>query len=120
MNSNDTFPHFSKQSRRLFLVFVLAILFSIGLSAALAPTLIVQAGFTPTPVPPMPTNTPVPTSTPTTVPATPANTAEPAPLLPQTGGVSWLPMIVLLLIVLAIVGFGWAGLNRSNKSISRK
>ena len=120
MNSNDISPHFSKQSRRLFFVLVLAVLFSIGLSAALAPTLTVQAGFTPTPVPPTPTNTPVPTLTPTTTPATPGNTAEPAPLLPQTGGVSWLPMVVLLLIVLAIVGFGWAGLNRSNKSISHK
>jgi len=91
---------------------------SMGLSAALAPTLIAQAGFTPTPVPPTPTNTPTPT--PTSTPASPGPTAEPVPLLPQTGGSSWFPVAFLALIFLALAGFGWVGFNLRRDNLSQK
>ena len=97
---------------------MIALMISIGLSAALAPTLIANAGFTPTPVPPTPTNTPTPT--PTSTPVSPGPTVEPAPLLPQTGGFSLFPVAFLGLIFLALAGFGWVGLNLRRDNLSQK
>jgi LPXTG-motif cell wall-anchored protein len=108
---------FARPSRRLVLVLMIALLIGIGLSGVLAPTLIAQAGFTPTPAPPTPTNTPLPT--PTSTPVPPGTTPEPPPLLPQTGGSSSFPAAFLGLILLAFAGFGWVGINLRKENASR-
>jgi LPXTG-motif cell wall-anchored protein len=101
-----------------------ALIISIGFYTSLSPTLIVQAGFTPTPVTPTPTDTQTPTLTPTSTPtATPVSTGsatEEPPLLPQTGGSSFFPLVILALIVLAIASFWWAAINRGQGNYLHK
>ena len=99
-----------------FLVVLLMALFSsLILLSVLAPVIIAQAGFTPTPVPPTATNTPVPSLTPTLTPTanstSSTSTSEAQPLLPQTGGLPWLLLVMLVLAALAAIGMGWARPN---------
>lgn len=118
MNSFNISNQLTRPSRRIILVLMIALLISSGLSFALAPTLNAQAGFTPTPIPPTPTNTPLPTDTPTPVPQ--GANVEPEPLLPQTGGVSWFPVVFLFMIFLTIFSFGILGFSLLREYKSRK
>lgn len=100
----------ARSGGRFYAILLIALLSSLAMLSLLVPVFTVQAGFTPTPVPPTATNTPQPSSTPTPTATAvlPGPTSEPQPLLPQTGGVSWLLLVILALAALTVVGMVWS------------